>query len=99
MARCNSWCLNLAHDGVGTIAAQPKSSSLVPQRPCQRRGSKQHDTGIVKGKVERYALPQLGALNLVLHDALGGGVTRSMSLDAHGKCLGAWAAEGTSAAN
>ena len=41
----------------------------------------------VKGRVDRYALPQLGALNFVLHDALGGGVTRSLALDAHGKCL------------
>ena len=49
---------------------------------------KQHYTGIVKGEVERYELPQLGALNFVLHDALGGGVTRSLALDAHGKCLG-----------
>lgn len=49
---------------------------------------KLHYTGIVKGEVERFALPQLGALNFVLHDALGGGVTRSLCLDAHGKCLG-----------
>ena len=35
-----------------------------------------------------YSLPQLGALNFVLHDALGSGVTRSLCLDAHGKCLG-----------
>ena len=49
---------------------------------------KLHYAGIAKGKVERYSLPQLGALNFVLHDALGGGVTRSLCLDAHGKCLG-----------
>ena len=48
---------------------------------------KQHYAGIAKGHVERYVLPQLGALNFVLHDALGGGVTRSLNLDAHGKCL------------
>ena len=46
-----------------------------------------HYAGIVKGGVDRYALPHLGALNFVLHDALGGGVTRSLALDAHGKCL------------
>jgi hypothetical protein len=39
-------------------------------------------------QVDRYVLPQLGALNFVLHGALGGGVTRSLALDAHGKCLG-----------
>ena len=49
---------------------------------------KQHYTGIVNGDVDRYVLAQLGALNFVLHDALGGGVTRSLCLDAHGKCLG-----------
>ena len=49
---------------------------------------KLHYTGIANGKVDRYVLPQLGALNFVLHDALGGGVTRSLCLDAHGKCLG-----------
>jgi hypothetical protein len=46
-----------------------------------------HYAGIVKGRVERFVVPQLGALNFVLHDALGGGVTRSLALDAHGKCL------------
>jgi hypothetical protein len=46
-----------------------------------------HYAGIVKGRVERHVLPQLGALNFVLHDSLGGGVTRSLALDAHGKCL------------
>jgi len=42
---------------------------------------------LVKGEVERFVIPQLGALNFVLHDALGGGVTKSLALDAHGKCL------------
>lgn len=60
----------------------------VIERAITAERVKQHYTGIAKGKVERYALPQLGALNFVLHDALGGGVTRSLSLDAHGKCLG-----------
>ena len=48
---------------------------------------RQYYGDIVKGEVDRYVLPQLGALNFVLHDALGGGVTRSLALDAHGKCL------------
>lgn len=39
--------------------------------------------------VVRYELPQLGALNFVMKGALKGGVTRSLALDAHGKCLGA----------
>ena len=41
--------------------------------------------GMVKGKVERYELPQLGALNFVMLSALGGGATRSLSLDNYGK--------------
>ena len=48
----------------------------------------EHFAGIVRGEVIRYSLPQLGALNFVLRRALGGGVTRSLALDAHGKCLG-----------
>jgi hypothetical protein len=48
---------------------------------------KAHFADIVRGKVDRYELPELGALNFVLHSALGGGVTRSLSLDAHGKSL------------
>lgn len=38
--------------------------------------------------ISRYVLPQLQALNFVLRGALRGGVTRSLALDAHGKCLG-----------
>jgi hypothetical protein len=45
---------------------------------------------IVKGEVVRYELPQLGALNFVMYDALGGGVTRSLSLDMHGKGLSSY---------
>ncbi len=43
---------------------------------------------IVRGDVFRYELPQLGALNFVVSRALGGGVTRSLALDAHGKSFG-----------
>ena len=46
-----------------------------------------HFTGIVAGEVVHYALPRLGTLNFVLHRDLGGGITRSLALDAHGKCL------------
>jgi hypothetical protein len=43
--------------------------------------------GIVNGEVARYELPAIGALNFVMTGALGGGVTRSLALDAHGKSL------------
>lgn len=42
---------------------------------------------IVKGDVVIYQLPNLWALNIVMYQALGGGVTRSLSLDTHGKSL------------
>jgi hypothetical protein len=45
-------------------------------------------SGVVHGEVRRYELPRLGALNFVMQGALGGGVTRSLALDAHGKSLG-----------
>jgi hypothetical protein len=41
----------------------------------------------VKGKVIRYALPNVGAFNFVMYDALGGGVTRTLALDIHGKSI------------
>ncbi len=44
---------------------------------------------VVRGPVERYTLPHLGAVHFVMHEALGGGVTRSLALDAHGKTLSA----------
>ena len=48
---------------------------------------REHFAGIVCGDVTRYELPRLGALNFVMEGALGGGVTRSLALDAHGKSL------------
>jgi hypothetical protein len=48
---------------------------------------------LVQGQVERYELPQLGALNFVMAGALGGGVTRSLALDAHGKSRSSWLLE------
>lgn len=43
--------------------------------------------GVARGEVRRWLLPQLGAVHFVLDDALAGGVTRSLALDAHGKTL------------
>ena len=42
---------------------------------------------MIQGEVVRYQLPQLAAMNFVIYGALGGGVTRSLSLDPHGKSL------------
>ena len=47
---------------------------------------REHLSGIARGKIERYVLPRLSAIKFVLEGALGGGVTRSLARDAHGKC-------------
>ena len=60
---------------------------LVRQLTAER--VKAHLQSIVRGQVRRYALPGIGALNFVLEHALGGGVTRSLALDAHGKSVSA----------
>ena len=71
---------------LSVIAYDIKHFAII-ERTLTAERVKLHYAGIAKGEVERYALPQLGALNFVLLDALGGGVTRSLNLDAHGKCL------------
>jgi hypothetical protein len=73
---------------LSVIAYDKKDFARLEQHLTPER-IKAHYAGIVRGPVERYALPQLGALNFVMHQALGGGVTRSLALDAHGKCLSA----------
>lgn len=45
--------------------------------------------GVVQGAVQRYTLPELGTVHFVMFEALAGGVTRSLALDAHGKTLSA----------
>lgn len=50
---------------------------------------KAYFSDIVKGDVVRYELPNIGALNFVMYSALGGGVTRTLAHDMHGKGLSA----------
>ena len=71
---------------ISVIAYDIKDFAAI-ERCVTAERVREHYAGIVKGEVERFVLPHLGALNFVLHDALGGGVTRSLALDAHGKCL------------
>ena len=70
------------------IAYRAEDYALLEQHVTAER-VRTHFAGIVHGDVTRYLLPQLGAINFVMQQALGGGVTRSLALDAHGKCLGA----------
>ena len=48
-----------------------------------------HFAASISGPVRRFEMPTIAALNFVLHGALGGGVTRSLARDAHGKTLSA----------
>ena len=49
---------------------------------------KEHFGGIVQGEVDRYLVPNLRALNFILHDSLGGGGSASLRTDAQGKAHG-----------
>ena len=56
--------------------------------PRDGRPGQAHTSAICShGEVVRYELPTIGALNFVLHGRIGGGVTRTLALDAHGKSL------------
>jgi hypothetical protein len=71
---------------ISVIVCDEKKYALVARYVTAER-VKAHFAEIARGDVTRYELPQLGALNFVLKDTLGGGVTRSVALDAHGKSL------------
>ena len=71
---------------ISVIAYDAKDYALLLEQVTAAR-VKAHFAGIVQGEVVRYELPNLFALNFVMDQALGGGVTRSLALDAHGKSL------------
>ena len=71
---------------ISVIAFDPADFPLLVRHVTAER-VRAHLGEIVRGRVTRYELPRLGALNFVLEGALGGGVTRSLALDAHGKGL------------
>jgi len=69
---------------VGLIALSDKLYPILVREVTAER-VKQHFKGICHGKVERFELPNLGALNFLLHESLGGGGTLSLMTDAQGK--------------
>ncbi|HEX8136340.1 MAG TPA: hypothetical protein VF544_02000 [Pyrinomonadaceae bacterium] len=69
---------------VGLIALREEYYPLLVREVTAER-VKQHFKGICKGAVERFELPNLGALNFLLHESLGGGGTLSLMTDAQGK--------------
>src|SRR6266496_196960 len=69
---------------VGLIALRDELYPLLVREVTAAR-VKDHFQGICKGEVERFELPNLGALNFLLHESLGGGGTLSLMTDAQGK--------------
>ncbi|HEY7785580.1 MAG TPA: hypothetical protein VIB00_12675 [Pyrinomonadaceae bacterium] len=69
---------------VGLIAFRDDFYPVLVREVTAER-VKKHFAGICKGDVERFELPNLGALNFLLHESLGGGGTLSLMTDAQGK--------------
>jgi hypothetical protein len=73
---------------IGVIALDERDYPMLAREVTADR-VKQHFGELVQGEVERFELPNLGALNFLLHGALGGGGTVSLRTDAQGKTFGA----------
>lgn len=71
---------------VGVIARKQEYYPLLVKYLTVER-VKKHFEGITFGDVERFEMPNLGAINFLLHKTLGGGGTRSLKNDAQGKTL------------
>lgn len=69
---------------VGVIALKPEWYPLLAKTLTRDRVAT-HFRGVISGGVERFELPNLNALNFLLHGALGGGGTVSLKTDAQGK--------------
>jgi len=69
---------------VGIIARHPEIYPFLKEK-LTPEVIKDHMKYVCKGKVDRYELPNIGALNFILHESLGGGGTVSLKLDAQGK--------------
>jgi hypothetical protein len=73
---------------IGVIAHEDRYYPVLVAQVTPAR-VKAHFGDLVKGEVERFELPNLGALNFLLHQSLGGGGTVSLRTDAQGKTFGA----------
>jgi hypothetical protein len=73
---------------IGVVAYRPGFYPILLEQVTPER-VRSHFGSLVRGRIKRYELPQLWAINLVLEQSLGGGVTRSLSLDPHGKSYSA----------
>ncbi|MEJ2482518.1 MAG: hypothetical protein P8049_05225 [Gemmatimonadota bacterium] len=73
---------------VGVIALSPEAWTTIREELSAER-VKEHFSRVCRGRVDRYELPNLFALNFLLHESLGGGGTVSLMLDAQGKTFAA----------
>ena len=73
---------------IGIIAYDDKGYDIISKHLTTDK-VKKHFAGICHGKVERYEMPNIRALNFLLHNTLGGGGTVSLKHDAQGKTLAA----------
>ncbi len=73
---------------IGLIALKPDYYPILVEQVTASR-VKEHFREICRGRVERYEIPNLNALNFVLHEALDGGGTLSLRTDAQGKTYSA----------
>ncbi|HEX2224940.1 MAG TPA: hypothetical protein VHN15_12115 [Thermoanaerobaculia bacterium] len=69
---------------VGLIARSPEIFEVIREQATAER-VKEHFREVCRGGVERFEMPNLLALNFILHDSLGGGGTESLKTDAQGK--------------
>ena len=73
---------------IGLISYEERHYPILVREVTAER-VKAHFGSLCRGEVERFELPNLGALNFLLHRSLGGGGTVSLRLDAQGKTYGA----------
>jgi hypothetical protein len=72
---------------ISLIAYRDEDFSLLEEKVTEELVTS-HFSSFIDQPVKRYSIPHLAALNFVLHRPATQGVTRSLALDAHGKCLG-----------
>lgn len=75
-----------ANANIGVIVQNPENYDLVESFLTEEKVAEVYDE-YLEGPVDRYELPNLGALNFVLHEALDGGGITSLRSDAQGKAL------------
>jgi len=94
MARVPLWRIAYARSGdkgdgsnVGLIARSPELYRVLKKEVTTAR-VKEHFARICRGEVERFEVPNLHALNFILHDSLGGGGSESLKTDARERPTG-----------